>query len=337
MNLNNMEQPLVSVTVITYNSSKTVLETLESIKAQTYQNIELIVSDDCSTDNTVEICRKWIGQNKSRFVRTELLSVEKNTGVAGNCNRAEVACQGEWVKGIAGDDILMPTCVQDCMDYVTEHPETEVLFGRVRSFGGKTEEDNRKWDSWFNYKLLSFPPEKMLHYLLFVANGLPAPALFSKRGLNEKYNLKNDERIPLLEDWVNWINMLRTGIKFHFLDKDIVLYRLNGGLSTGVRSSLKYFESERLFKFYYAYPAWQQQDPEYAVKRIVEEECDIYKQLLEAESEEASEIHQQRDEYKKLYERYYREYNQIARSKAYRFGKSLLKPLSVIKRILCHH
>ena len=73
-----MNQPLVSVTVITYNSSKTVLETLDSIKAQTYQNLELIVSDDCSTDDTVELCRNWIEQNKERFVRTELLTVEKN-------------------------------------------------------------------------------------------------------------------------------------------------------------------------------------------------------------------------------------------------------------------
>lgn len=335
--MKNKELPLVSVTVITYNSSKTVLETLESIKEQTYQNLELIVSDDCSTDNTVEVCQKWIEENKSRFVRTELLTVEKNTGVAGNCNRAGAACQGEWVKGIAGDDILMPNCVQDYINYVTEHPETEVLFGRVRSFGGKTEEENKKWDSWFNYQLFSLSSEEILHHLLFVANGIPAPALFYSRDINEKYHLKNDERVPLLEDWVNWINMLRAGIKFHFLDKDIVLYRLNGGLSTGVRSSMNYFESERLFKFYYAYPAWQQENMDAAIKRIVKEECDIYKQLLEAESEEASEIHQQRDEYKKLYERYYREYNQVTESKAYRFGKLMLKPLSVIKRALCHH
>ena len=59
--------PLVSIIVITYNSSKYVLETLESAKAQTYQNIELIVTDDCSNDNTVEICRKWIEENKERF------------------------------------------------------------------------------------------------------------------------------------------------------------------------------------------------------------------------------------------------------------------------------
>ena len=102
--------PLVSIIVITYNSSKYVLETLESAKAQTYQNIELIVSDDCSTDNTVEICHNWIEQNKERFVRTELITVEKNTGIAPNCNRGVKAAKGEWVKLIAGDDVLHQNC-----------------------------------------------------------------------------------------------------------------------------------------------------------------------------------------------------------------------------------
>ena len=105
------KQPLVSIIVITYNSSKYVLETLESAKAQTYQNIELIVSDDCSIDNTVEICREWIENNKERFVRTELITAEKNTGIPANCNRGVKAAQGEWVKLIAGDDILYNNCI----------------------------------------------------------------------------------------------------------------------------------------------------------------------------------------------------------------------------------
>jgi alpha-1,3-rhamnosyltransferase len=48
---------LVSIVIITYNSAKYVLETLESVKAQTYEKIELVISDDCSTDDTVEVCR----------------------------------------------------------------------------------------------------------------------------------------------------------------------------------------------------------------------------------------------------------------------------------------
>lgn len=327
----NFEIPLVSVPVYTYNSAKTVIETLESIKAQTYPNIELIISDDCSTDDTVDLCRNWIEKNKARFVRTEIIVPEHNTGISANCNRGEAVCAGEWIKGIAGDDLLMPNCIQDCMDYVAEHPETVALFGRVRSFGG-TEEENKAMDDKFDYYLLSWTKEQLLHRLIFEGNGLPAPGFFYHRSLLDKKYIVSDERIPMLEDLPKWINLLRAGVQFHFLDKDIVQYRLSSGVSTGKRSSLKYFESERLYKFYYAYPEWLKIDLEEAVKRIVKEECDVYKQLLEAESDDANVIHKQRDEYQKLYERYYREYNQIVGSKAYKLGKILLKPINWFRK-----
>ncbi|PMB24596.1 hypothetical protein CEN47_17710, partial [Fischerella thermalis CCMEE 5319] len=111
--------PLVSIIVITYNSAKYVLETLESAKAQTYQNIELIVSDDGSTDETVEICRKWIEENKERFVKTELITVPANTGIPANCNRGVKAAKGEWVKLIAGDDILSDFCIERNISFST--------------------------------------------------------------------------------------------------------------------------------------------------------------------------------------------------------------------------
>src|SRR5690606_12047202 len=106
-----ISHPLVSVVVITYNSAKYVLATLESIKAQTYQNIELIVSDDCSNDDTVEICRSWMVENCERFIRTELITTEKNKGIPANCNRGVTASQGLWIKIIAGDDLLLPNCI----------------------------------------------------------------------------------------------------------------------------------------------------------------------------------------------------------------------------------
>src|SRR5690606_22852216 len=98
-----MENPLVSIIVITYNSSKYVLETLESARAQTYQNIELIISDDGSKDATVQICRDWLKENSDRFVHSQLLTVEHNTGIPANCNRGVKASKGEWIKLIAGD------------------------------------------------------------------------------------------------------------------------------------------------------------------------------------------------------------------------------------------
>ena len=85
---NNPTQPLVTVAVIAYNSSKTVVETLDSIKNQSYQNLELIVSDDGSTDDTVTVCENWIANHQARFIRTELITVAKNTGTSANINRA---------------------------------------------------------------------------------------------------------------------------------------------------------------------------------------------------------------------------------------------------------
>lgn len=331
MNSNKHNIPLVSVPVITYNSAKTVLETLESIKAQTYPNIELIISDDCSTDNTVEICREWLEQNKDRFVRTEILTVEQNTGVAGNLNRAEAACQGEWVKPIAGDDLLLPNCVQDCMDYVAEHPETIILFGQAKAFGAD-KELCEQWDKKIDNKALTLTAEQLLHDLLFEGNCISAAGYFFNRTLLREYQIKNDECIPMLEDWPKWINALRAGISFYPLDKVIVKYRVSNGISTGKRSSLKYFESERLMRFYYLYPEWQKEDVDAAVKRIVKEECDIYQQLLESESDTETSLRKERNFYKGQYEIYSKWYNQIFHSKAYRIGKAILKPLKWLKK-----
>jgi len=124
------DKPLVSVTVITYNSAKFVLETLESIRQQTYSNIELIISDDCSKDNTVELCQQWINEHGGRFVRSTIVTTPVNTGVAANFNRAIDNSNGEWIKGIAGDDLLLPTSVADYINYINDNDESKIVFGK---------------------------------------------------------------------------------------------------------------------------------------------------------------------------------------------------------------
>jgi len=247
-------QPLVSVPVITYNSAKTVIETLESIKAQTYPNIELIISDDCSTDNTVEICREWLAKNKGRFARTELLTVKKNTGVAGNCNRAGAACKGEWVQGIAGDDMMLPNCVQDCMDYVAEHSEVIYLFGKMEGFGRPQEEVDEYMNRCFDYSFFDLSAEEQYHRLVFKGNCIPAPALCANRKKSEALNIQNDERIPMVEDYPKWINITKRGIKLYGIDKTIVRYRLSeNSISTTTTPSLRARQSIALIYLYYQF------------------------------------------------------------------------------------
>ena len=245
---------LVSVPVITYNSAQTIIETLESIKAQTYPNIELIISDDCSKDNTVALCQDWLEKNKERFTRTVLLTVEKNTGVAGNCNRASAVCTGEWKKGIAGDDIMLPNCIKDCMDYVAEHPDVIFLFGRMEGFGRPKEEVDEYMNRCFDYSFFDLSADEQYHRLVFKGNCIPAPAVFYNIERVRELNITNDERIPMVEDYPKWMNVTKKGIKLYGLDKTIVRYRLSeNSISTTCTPSLKVKQSIALIYIYYAF------------------------------------------------------------------------------------
>lgn len=240
-----LEQPLVSIIVITYNSSKYVLETLESAKAQTYQNIELIVSDDCSTDNTVEICREWIEKNKERFVRTELITVVMNTGIAPNCNRGLVAANGKWVKFIAADDILLPNCIYDNIDFTLTNTKAKFIFSKCRYL------INDKISPKYYYFETFFRKNHIKQFDIFLKGaGVNSSTSFISRtelirldGFNNNY--------PFLEDAPLWLKALKNGYKLYGFDAFTVIYRIhsqNSCLNNGVNYiNLNYYKSQKDF------------------------------------------------------------------------------------------
>lgn len=264
------EFPLVSVPVITYNSSKTVVDTLDSIYNQSYPKLELIVSDDCSTDNTVEICRNWIESHKDRFVRTELLTVEKNTGVSANMNRAESNCLGEWVKPIAGDDVMLSDCVETYVNYVRVHSEAVCVFAKMVPFGGEDWHRKALVDFYLSKQIFfEWPVDKQLDCLL-KENCIPAPTSFFHRSTIKNLGIKNDERIPLIEDWPKWVNLLRRGIRFHFINKETVMYRISeGSISTSECQAEKFLKSKALFYIYYQFQEEFKKEKKHALKNYV--------------------------------------------------------------------
>jgi glycosyltransferase involved in cell wall biosynthesis len=221
----DIENPLVSIVVITFNSAKYVLETLESIQAQKYQNIELIIADDCSKDNTIAICGNWMNENKARFVRTELIIVPANTGIPSNCNRGVKAAQGDWVKLIAGDDLLLKTCIQKNVAFVL-YNKCEVVFSKRITFKGDAKNPNVleiSRESIFNEPALTATHQ---YQLTLRSVGCPPNTLFySKRMLNAVGYF--DEAFKLIEDWPMNIRMTKAGYKIYYMPEETFLYRVN--------------------------------------------------------------------------------------------------------------
>lgn len=269
--------PLVSVPVITYNSSKTILETLESIKAQTYQNIELIISDDCSTDKTVRLCEEWFLKNGSRFARVELLKASANAGISANGNKARRACRGEWIKGIAGDDILMPKCIERFVEYVQIHTTISFIFCGMSVFGGKKSEASSMEKMFDNVhdQLKGMTTSEQLYA---IKHGLtpPAPALFYNKEAFDQLSVENNEVIKNLEDVPKWINILEKGIRLEFLDDKLVMYRLGGISTQGEWCTPSYFKSLRQLYFYYMFEDDFAENRKTTIDRIITYECKLY-------------------------------------------------------------
>lgn len=255
-----MPNPLVSICVITYHSEKFVLETLESAKTQTYQNIELIISDDGSTDNTLQLCRDWLAENKDRFVRTELITVEKNTGIPANCNRAVKAAHGEWIKLIAGDDILLDNCITDNVEYVSEHEEVKVLNSQLQRF---EDVDGKRVLGKLNNKVNNFyelNANNQFKELLINRGYAYTPTLFINHKIFISFGLFN-EKYKLIEDVPFWINTSRNGCKFYLMPKLTVFYRQHiDSVSISLRkervdlvNKISFRNEEMLKEYFYPY------------------------------------------------------------------------------------
>lgn len=99
-----MNKPLVSIALATYNGEKFIRQQMDSLLAQDYPNLEIVVSDDCSQDSTWEVLQNYALKDN----RIKLLPREKNVGYVNNFIRVFMACKGELISPCDQDDIWYP-------------------------------------------------------------------------------------------------------------------------------------------------------------------------------------------------------------------------------------
>lgn len=107
-------QPLVTVLLPAYNHERYVEQSIRSVIAQDYPNIELIVLNDGSKDRTAEVIRSLDAECRARFVRYEFVD-KQNEGVARTMNRGLAWARAEFISGIASDDVMKPDKISALM------------------------------------------------------------------------------------------------------------------------------------------------------------------------------------------------------------------------------
>ena len=107
---------LVSIIMPSYNTGRFIVETIESVLAQTYENWELIIVDDCSTDNTDEVVKPYLDNEKIRYIKNET-----NSGAALSRNRALREAKGKWIAFLDSDDLWSPDKLSQQIAFMSDN------------------------------------------------------------------------------------------------------------------------------------------------------------------------------------------------------------------------
>lgn len=222
-----MESPLVSIIIISYNQSKYIKEILDSVKNQTYSNIELIVADDASADNSVAVFKNWLKENnypaKSNYH-------QNNTGAVTILNECIELTRGKYIKFIAADDFLHPDYINNC---ITEFKATQADIIYTKAYGI---DDNSQVISEDIFGSPEYTNEQELKALLYKGNFISGAAMMSKKSVYDKIGKYKKE--VLLEDYDLVLNALNQNLNIKYLSQPLMYYRRHEGNITRTKFDL---------------------------------------------------------------------------------------------------
>lgn len=229
-----IEMPLVSIIVLNYNNSNWVIATLNSIKAQTYQNIELIIIDDCSTDNSPELITEWLNSYNGKF---EFIKHPVNKGVCAATNSGLSKAKGSFISYIATDDIFLPEKTALQIDYFLNSPKD---VGMIYSDAYLIQEDGSSYYGWFIQRYrqdFSNPPSGWLFEELAIRNFIPAMSVMVRSEVFQKIG-KFDERLSF-EDYDMWLRLSKV-YKIFYMPTPLVKYRIRQGSLMNITKNWDY-------------------------------------------------------------------------------------------------
>ncbi len=223
--MNDRPIPLVSILTPSYNQARWLRENLQSVQAQTYQNIEHIVMDGGSTDGSVEILKMEAGPNV-------LWQSEPDNGQSHALNKAFRASKGEIIGWINSDDAYFhESAIADAVNFFRAHPTVDVVYGHAALVDAEG----------FCLQVMWAPPHNVR--LLWRINYVVQPAAFVRRSAIDDYLA--DERFQYAMDRELWLRLAHSH-RFARLDRIIAVDRHHSARKSYLRPDLADEDGRRL-------------------------------------------------------------------------------------------
>ena len=216
--------PLVSVLIPTFNRSRLLMLAIESVLSQHYENLEIIVVDNNSTDDTEKLVGLFNGHNII-YVKNKI-----NIGAVHNYNRALQMATGKYIHFFSDDDIMLqPDCISfkvavferyECVGLV--HSDIQIIddFGEVTY--GHWASNNKEWLAVNSSPLMG---KKQAHALLY-DNWIfiSMPSVMVRKSILDEYRIEFNNQLKFLVDWDMWLKISLFG-DFYFINQKLISYR----------------------------------------------------------------------------------------------------------------
>jgi glycosyltransferase involved in cell wall biosynthesis len=217
-------QPLVSVIIPAHNAGAFISETLDSVLRQTYQNKEIIVVDDGSSDATKSICRDYAERHPSIALLQHAGGTRR--GVSHSRQLAISAAKGSFVAFCDADDLMVPVRLQHQVDLLTQHPEAVLCHSGLAAFG-----PDKDFCTQFE-SAMNFSEDVIVYNLFSKRHRLQRNAIANSTVLARLDILKNvrvgRDQLFQFEDWLLWLLLAQEG-PFVFTPEKTIRYRFHTG------------------------------------------------------------------------------------------------------------
>lgn len=233
MNINTLQRPLISIIMGIYNCGETLDEAIESILKQTYENWELIMCDDGSTDQTYSVALRYAEKYPQKII---LLKNDKNSGLNYTLNRCLKCANGDYIARMDGDDICLSERFDVQLQTFKQEPNLSIVSTNMFMFDEE--------GTWGKVQHDEYPKKKD-----FVKQSpfCHAPVMIKREAMVAVGGYSENDKLLRVEDYHLWMKLYQKGYEGKNLHLE--LYGMRDDRNAFSRRKMKYRCNEAYVKW----------------------------------------------------------------------------------------